>query len=187
LSDRARRGELRDEARHDAVEHRGLERETNEAAAAAVGGERAAAVGLHARLLEQRAVGGELALARVIGGGELAIALGDPQLGVLGVQDLVDRYAVGAQDRAARERPGDDRVARAEQLVAVQVDGAAPQLDVPGLGEAGADQCPHREQALEDQRPVVGQLTVDRVELAALRGRPCELGGEAHQRVTARG
>jgi hypothetical protein len=32
-------------------------------------------VGLHARLLEQRAVDGELALARVIGGGELAIAL----------------------------------------------------------------------------------------------------------------
>ena len=76
---------------------------------------------------------------------------------------------------------------RAEQLVAVEVDGAAAQLDVPGLGEAGADQRPHREQPLEDQRPVVGQLAVDRVELAALRGRAGELGGEAHQRVTARG
>jgi len=106
---------------------------------------------------------------------------------VLGVEDLVDGDAVGAQDRALRERAGDDRVVRAEQLVAVEVDGAAAQLDVPGVGEAGPDQRPHREQSLEDQRPVVGQLTVDRVELAALRGCSRELGGEAHQRVTARG
>ena len=91
--------------------------------------------------------------------------LGDPQLGVLGVEDLVDGDAVGAQDRAPLERTGNDLVARAEQLVAVEVDGAAAQLDVPGLGEAGADQRPHREQTLEDQRPVVGQLAVERIEL----------------------
>jgi hypothetical protein len=57
----------------------------------------------------------------------------------------------------------------------------------PGLGEAGADQRPHREQPVEDQRPVVGQLAVDRVELATLRGRSRELGGDAHRRITARG
>ena len=105
---------------------------------------------------------------------------------MFGVEDLVDRDAVGAQDRAAFERAGEDLLARAEQLVAVEVDGAAAQLDVPGLGEAGADQRPHREQPLEDQRPVIGQLAVERVELAALRGGPGEFGGEAH-RVTARG
>ncbi len=134
-ADHGRRGELREEARHDAVEHRSLQREPHEPAAAAVGGELPAAVGLHAWLLEQRAVDGELALGRVLGGCELAVALGDPQLGVLGVEDRVDRHAVGAQDRAALERAGEDRVPRAEQLVAVEVDGAAAQLDVPGLAE----------------------------------------------------
>jgi hypothetical protein len=56
----------------------------------------------------------------------------------------------------------------------------------PGLGEGGADERPDGEQLLEDQRPVVGELALEGVELAALGGGPGELGGEAH-RVTARG
>jgi hypothetical protein len=112
--------------------------------------------------------------------------VGDPELGVFGVEDLVDRDAVGAQDRAALEGAGADLVLGAEQLSAVEVDGAAAQLDVAGLAEAGADERPDGEQLLEDQRPVVGQLAVEGVELAALGGGPGELGGEAH-RVTARG
>jgi len=71
----AGRGELRDKARDDAVDHRRLQREPHEPLAAATHGELAAAVGLHARLLEQRAVDRELAFARVVGGGELAVAL----------------------------------------------------------------------------------------------------------------
>ena len=51
----------------DAVEHGRLKREAHEPPAAAVGRELAAAVGLHARLLEQRAVGGVLALGDVPG------------------------------------------------------------------------------------------------------------------------
>jgi hypothetical protein len=45
------------------------------------------------RLLQQGAVGGELALVRLRRGGERAVVLGDPELAVLGVQDLVDRDA----------------------------------------------------------------------------------------------
>jgi hypothetical protein len=95
---------------------------------------------------------------------------------VLGVEDLVDRDAVGAQDRAPLERSGADRVRVAEQLVAVEVDGAAAQFNVPGPREPGTDQRPHGEQPLQDQRPVVRQLAVERVELAALGGRPGEPG-----------
>ena len=70
-------------------------------------------------------------------------------------------------------------------------------LDVPRVGQAGADQRPHRVQPLEDRGPVVGQVLVDRVEPAALRGRAVQLlhehrrptgspSGGAHE-VTARG
>ena len=45
----------------------------------------------------------------------------------------------------------------------------------PGSERPGADQRPHRVQALEDPRPVVGELLVDGVELAALRGGPVQL------------
>jgi hypothetical protein len=178
--------ELGAEARDDAVDHRGADREADEPPAPRVLRPDAAAGGLHARLLEQRAVGGEQALVRVLGGGERAVVLGDPELGVLGVEDLVDRDAVGAQDRAALQLTRADLRRGTEQLVAVEVDGAAAQLDVAGLGEPGADERPDGEELLEDQRPAVGELAVERVELAALGGGPGELGGEAH-RVTARG
>ena len=63
-----------------------------------------------------------------------------------------------------------------------------------GVGEPGADQRPHRVQALQDQRPVVGELLVDGVEAPALRGGAAQLareqplaGGGGHQPVTARG
>ena len=107
--------------------------------------------------------------------------------------------ATPKQRRIARcsSWPGGDRGARSEQRVGVQVDGAGVDLDVTGVGQAGADQRPHRIQALKDQRPVVGEVLVDRVEAAALRGRAVQLlhehrrptggsGGGRHE-VTARG
>ena len=69
---------------------------------------------------------------------------------------------------------------------------------MPGVRQAGADQRPHRVQALQDLCPVVGEVLVDGVELAALRGGAVQLlhehrrtvagagGGGAHE-VTARG
>ena len=53
------------------------------------------AVGLHPRLLEQPPVGRELRVAR----GELGVVFGDPALGVLGVEGLVQRDAEAAQHR----------------------------------------------------------------------------------------
>jgi len=117
--------ELGGEARDDAVHDSRGEGEADEAPAPRAVGERAAAGGLHARLLEQRAVGGEHALGRVLGGGERAVVLGNPELGVLGVQDLVVRDAVGAEDRAALESSGADLFGGTEELGAVEVDGAA--------------------------------------------------------------
>ena len=52
------------------------------------------------------------------------------------------------------------------------------QLDVPGVGQAGPDQRPHRVQALQDPRPVIGEVLVERVEPAALRGGALQLRGE---------
>ena len=46
---------------------------------------------------------------------------------------------------------------------------------MPGVGQPGADQRPHRVQALEDRRPVVGEVLVDGVEPAALRGGAVQL------------
>jgi hypothetical protein len=71
-------------------------------------------------------------------------------------------------------------------------------LDLAGVRQTRADQRPHRIQALKHQRPVIGQVLVDRVEPAALRGGPVQLlhehrraapGGDRPGRheVTARG
>ena len=108
----------------------------------------------------------------------------------------MQRDAEAAQHRAPLEPAGDDLLARSEQRLGVEVDLPGVDLDVPGVREAGADQRPHRVQALEDRRPVVGELLVDGVELAALGGgamqlryeqrRPAGAGCAAHE-VTARG
>jgi hypothetical protein len=95
----------------------------------------------------------------------------------------------------ARDRAREQRVARAEQLVGVEVDPARVQLDVAGVREAGADQRPYRVQALQDPGELLGEVLVERVELAALGGGAVQLlyerrrSGEdrGHQPVTARG
>ena len=69
------------------------------------------------------------------------------------------------------------------------------QLDVPGVREPGADQRPHRVQALQDPRELLGEVLVERVEPAALGGGAVQLlherrrpgAGGGHQPVTARG
>ena len=141
----------------------------------AVGRELAHAVGLHPRLLEQPPVDGELPVDRVVGLGELDVVLDRPALGVLGVHRLVQRDAEAAQDRPPLQRAGGDLGARAEQRLGVEVDGARVDLDVPGIRQPGPDQRPHRVQALKDRRPVVGQVLVDGVEPAALRGGAVQL------------
>ena len=80
-----------------------------------------------------------------------------------------------AQDRPPLERAGGDRVARSEQRVGVEVDGAGVDLDVPGVRQAWPDQRPHRVEALQDRRPVVGEVLVDGVEPAALSGGAVQL------------
>jgi hypothetical protein len=120
-----------------------------------------------------------------------------PALGVLGVQRLVKCDTEAAQDRALFEPARGDRGPRSEQRVRVQVDGPRVDLDVTGVRQARADQSPHRIQALEHLRPVVGEVLEDRVQPASLRGRPVQLlhehrrpargsGGGLHE-VTARG
>jgi len=109
-----------------------------------------------------------------------------PALGVLGVQRLVDADAEAAQDRPLFEAARGDLLARAQQRLGVEVDGAGVDLDVPGVRQAGADQRPHRVEALQDGGPVVRQLLVDGVELAALRGGSVQLLHE-HRRPTAGG
>jgi hypothetical protein len=152
-------------------------------------------VGLHPRLLEQPPVDGELPLDRIRGLGQGDVVLDRPALGVLGVHRLVQRDAEAAQDRPPRERACRDLGTRAEEHFGVEVDGAGVDLDVPRIRQPGADQRPHRVQALQDRRPVVGQVLVDRVEPPALRGSAVQLlhehrrpacGGRAHE-VTARG
>ena len=111
-------------------------------------------------------------------------SLDRPAFGVLGVERLVQRDAEAAQHRAPLEPAGGDLLAGSEQRVGVEVDGPGVDLDVPGVRQAGADQRPHRVQALEDRRPVVGQVLVDGVELASLRGRAVQLLHE-HRRASA--
>jgi hypothetical protein len=106
---------------------------------------------------------------------ESDVVLDRPALGVLGVQRLVDRDAEAAQDPPLLEPARGDLLARAQQRLGVEVDRARVDLDVAGVGQAGADQRPYRVQALEDRRPVVGQLLVDGVELAALCGGAVQL------------
>ena len=98
-----------------------------------------------------------------------------PALGVLGVHRLVQRDAEAAQDRPPLECAGGDLGARAEQRLGVEVDGAGVDLDVPGVRQPWSDQRPYRIQALEDRRPVVGEVLVDRVEPAALGGGAVQL------------
>ena len=93
----------------------------------------AAAVGLHARLLEQPPVGAELTFGWIGRAGEFDVALERPALGVLAVEGLVQRHAEGAQHVAARDLLGEQRLARAEQLVGVEVDPARVRLDVAGV------------------------------------------------------
>ena len=76
---------------------------------------------------------------------------------------------------ARRASPASSCVARAEQLVGVEVDPARVELDVAGVREPGPDQRPHRVQALQDPRPVIGEVLVERVEPAALRGGAVQL------------
>ena len=83
-----------------------------------------------------------------------------------------------ARIRCGLERPRDDLLAAAEQGVGVQVHGPGCQLDVAGVGEAGADHRPHREQPLQDQRPMIGQRLVDGLEPAALGDGAGELAGD---------
>ena len=188
---------LRGEGGQDHVGHRRLKGAAHEPSAHRVGREVADAVGLHARLLEQPAVGGELAVGGVLGLAQGEVVLERPAFGVLGVQRLVQGDAEAAQDRAGLQVAGGDLFARAEQRVGVQVDLAGVDLDVAGVRQPGADQCPHRVQALQDPRPVIGEVLVDGVELAALGGgavqllhedrRPAIAGAGGHQEVTARG
>ena len=95
--------------------------------------------------------------------------------------------ATPKQRRIARalKRPCGDRRARPEQGLRVEVDGPRVDLDVPGVGQPGADQRPYRVQALQHQRPVVGEVLVDGVEPAALRGRAVQLLHE-HRRSDRR-
>ena len=106
---------------------------------------------------------------------------------------LVQAGAEAGEHAPALERAGQQLLARAEQRVGVEVDRAAGELDVRGVGEPGPDQRPHRVQALQDQRPVVREPLVDGVQAPALRGGAAQLAGEqplaggGHQPVTARG
>ena len=90
---------------------------------------------------------------------------------------IVSCSATPKQRRIARRSSDPAAIAcpRAEQRLGVEVDGARVDLDVTGVRQAGADQRPHRVQALKDQRPVVGEVLVDRVEPAALRGGAVQL------------
>jgi len=163
--------DLAGEHGYDHVGDRGRQCGTHEAPASAVGRELAAAVGLHARLLQQRAVERELKLDRILRLRELCVVLGDPGLGVLGVHDLVQRRAQAGEHAPALERAGQQLRARAEQRVGVEVDRAAREFDVRGVGEPGPDQRPHRVQALQDQCLVVRERLVDGVQAPALGAR----------------
>ena len=90
--------------------------------------------------------------------------------------------------------PAQQLLARAEQLVGVEVDPARVQLDVAGVREPGPDQRPHRVQALQDPRELLGEVLVERVQPPALGGGAVQLlherrrprTGDGHQPVTAR-
>ncbi len=167
------------EGGEDHVRDRRLQRPADEPAAQRVGRELAHAVGLHPRLLEQPPVDRELPVGGIVGLGQREVVLDRPALGVLGVERLVQRDPEAAQDRPPLERAGGDRGARAEQRLGVEVDGARVDLDVPGIGQAGPDQRPHRVQALQHDRPVVGEVLVD----AGRAGRAARPRGAAAART----
>ncbi len=120
-----------------------------------------------------------------------------PALGVLGVHRLVKRDARSSAAPRRRSSVAGERSAgaAAEQRVGVEVDRARVDLDVPRVSQPGADQRPHRVQPLQDQRPVIGQVLVDWVEPAALRGGAAAAARSEHagvrrgrrHAVTARG
>ena len=141
----ARAGARGEDAGDERVGDGGAERAGDEAPAHAGGRVLADAVGLHPRLLEQPPVARELRVAR----GELGVVLGDPALGVLGVEGLVQRDPEAAQHGTALELAALELLAWGEQLVCVEVDRARVDLDVPGVGEPGPDQRPHRVQPLQ--------------------------------------
>ena len=181
----------------DHVDDCSLQRSPDEPAAQRVGREVADPVRFHPRLLEQSPVHRELPVARVLRFRQGNVMLDRPALGVLGVERLVQRDPEGPQDRPLLERAGGDRLARAEQGIGVEVDGAGVDFDVPWVRQPGAEQRPHGVQALEDLGPVVRQVLVDGIEPTALRGRAVQLmceqpwphtgsAGGAHE-VTARG
>ena len=192
------RAHLSGERRQDHVRDRRLQRTADEPTAQRAGRELADAVRLHPRLFEQPPVDRELPVRRVVGLGQRDVVLDRPALGVLGVERLVQRDPERPQDRPRLESPRGDRRARPEQRLRVEVDGPRVDLDVPGVRQPGADQRPHRIQALQHLRPVVGEVLVDGVKPAALRGgavqllneqprpRAAPFVGGAHE-VTARG
>ena len=176
--------ELLGERGQDHVGHGRGEGVADEPSAERAVGVLADAVGFHARLLEQPPVDGELPLDRVLGLGQRDVSVDRPPFGVLAVEGLVERDAEAAEHRAALEPAGDDLLAGSEQRVGVEVDRPGVDLDVPGVRQAGADQRPYRVQALEDRRPVIGQVLVDGVELPSLGGRAVQLLNE-HRRASA--
>ena len=167
--------ELLGERGQDHVGHGRGEGVADEPSAERAVGVLADAVGFHARLLEQPPVDGELPLDRVLGLRQRDVSVDRPPFGVLAVEGLVERDAEAAEHRAALEPAGDDLLAGSEQRVGVEVDRPGVDLDVPGVRQARADQRPHRVQALEDRRPVIGQVLVDGVELPSLGGRAVQL------------
>jgi hypothetical protein len=200
----ARRGARSESGEHllgeggqDHVDDGGLQRPPDEPATYRAGWKVANPVGLHPRLLEQPAVDRELPVGRVLRFGQRDVAFDRPALGVLGVERLVQRDAESPQDRPLLERAAGDHLPRAEQRIGVEVDRAGVDLDVAGVREPGAEQRPHGVEALEDRRPVVGEVLVDGIKPSTLGGRSVELlreqprphagcPGASHE-VTARG
>ena len=121
------------ERREDHVGDGRLERLANEPSAQRSGRVLANAVGFHPRLLEQPPIDGELPFVGVLGLGELDVVVDRPAFGVLGVEGLVQRDTEAAQHRPPREPARDELLARAEESVGVEVDGAGVDLDVPGV------------------------------------------------------
>jgi hypothetical protein len=159
----------------DHVDDGRLECAADEPAAERLRRELADAVGLHPRLLEQPPVNRELPVSGIVGFGELDVVLDRPALGVVGVERLVQRDPEAAQDRPPLQLTRCDHVPRPEQGLRVEVDGARVDLDVTRVGQPRTDQRPHRVQPLQHHRPVVGEVLVDGVEPAALRGRAVQL------------
>jgi hypothetical protein len=83
------------------------------------------------------------------------------------MEDLVHGDAERRQDPPRLHGPGDDLLTGPEQAIRVEVDRPRGKFDVTGIGEAGADDRPHREQPLQYECPIVTQGLVDGVQPAA--------------------